>query len=217
MPIYHFEFDQYSEEYGKKKLGLPTASNFHKILTPKGKPSDQWQNYAYHLIAERILSRQVDTYTSPQMENGLEMEPVAVSWYECANDIDTKVVGFVTNDEATIGCSPDRLVGEDGILQIKCPMPHTQVRYWLEGKLEDKHLPQLQGELFVTGRKWVDIVSWHPELPRITIRVERDEVYIACLNKLISDFNEFIISVMSKIKESDAYNKKINTNDVLAV
>lgn len=214
MPKYHF-CDQYSEEYEKLRLGLPTASNFHKIITPTGKPSTQWQNYAYHLIAERILGRKVDTYTSPAMEIGLEMEPYAVAYYECAKDIETKQVGFVTNDAASIGCSPDRLVGEDGLLQIKCPMPHTQVRYWLEGKLDDKHKPQLQGELYITRRHWIDIVSWHPELPRTTIRVERDEVYIACLDKLLLDFNSFIMGVMHKIKESDDYTKqKIGISNV---
>jgi hypothetical protein len=145
------------------------------------------------------------------MENGLAMEPDAVAYYEFETGRDTTQIGFVTTDDGKIGCSPDRLVGDDGLCEIKCPMPQTQIEYLLTGKLDKGYWPQLQGQLFVTERKWVDIVSWHPELPRIVIRVERDEAYIACLKKLLDDFNGFIDEVMQKI--STTINPKGITNE----
>jgi len=200
MPKYH-DCEQYSEAYESLRRGLPTASNFHRIITPEGKPSKQWEAYAYHLIAERVLQRPVNTYTSPYMEHALELEPEAAAWYEFDTGRKTELIGFVTNDAGTIGCSPDRLVGKDRLLQIKCPQPQTQIEHLLTGKLDKKHKPQLQGELYVSGREVVDIVSWHAELPRVTIPVERDIEFIACLEAELEEFNEYLEKAMAKIAE----------------
>lgn len=200
MPKYH-DCEQYNDVYDRLRLGIPTSSKFDSIITPEGKPSKSWQKYAYHLIAERLLQRQVNTYTSPHMENGLAMEPEAVAWYEFDTGRKAEKIGFVTNDAGTIGCSPDRLVGKDGLLEVKCPAPNTQVEYLFTGKIDRKYFPQLQGQLYVTGRNWVDIVSWNPELPRITIRVERDIEYIACLEAQLEEFNEYLEMAMAKIAE----------------
>jgi len=197
-PVYHF-CEQYSDQYDRLKLGLPTSSSFDKIITPDGKPSKSWEKYAYHLIAERCLERHINTYTSPYMETALMSEADAAAWYEFDHEVQVKKVGFVTNEKKTIGCSPDRLVGEDGLLEIKCPQPQTQIEYLLTGKVDRKYWPQLQGQLFVTERRFVDIVAWHAELPRTVIRVERDVEYIACLEKLLENFNTFLESVMDKI------------------
>ena len=198
MPILH-DCDQHSEAWDRLRLGIPTSSNFLKIITPLGRPSDQHEKYAYHLIAERLLDRSVNTYTSEWMERGSMLESDAVEFYEMVKETKTERIGFITNDEKTIGCSPDRLIGEDGLLEIKVPAPQTQVEYLLTGKVDKKYWPQLQGQLFVSERKWVDICAYHPELPPSIIRVERDDVFIACLEKLLADFNDFISTVMEKI------------------
>src|SRR6266436_1658396 len=114
MPIFHRNVRQYSEEHDRLKLGIPTSSNFHKIITPQGKPSKQWREYACVLIAERILQRKIDFYRSPAMERGLIVETEAADWYSWDGGVETKPVGFITDDDRTMGCSPDRLVGEDG-------------------------------------------------------------------------------------------------------
>jgi len=198
MPKYHY-CEQYSDEYDRLHLGLPSPSNFSKIITPKGDPSKQWENYAYHLLAERLLQRKVNSYTSPFMENGMEMEPQAAAEYELLTDNETKKVGIVLDDLGRWCCSPDRLVGDDGLLQIKCPQPNTQLKYLVTGKTDRDYWPQLQGELFVTGRQWVDIYAWSPELPPSLIRVERDVEFIAGLEKLLIDFNIFMEKVTNKI------------------
>lgn len=200
MPIFH-DCDQGTDEWDKLRLGLPTSSSFDKIITPGGKPSKQWQKYAYHLIAERFLDRAVNTYTSPAMELGKMLESDAVGQYELLTGSVAKKIGFVTNDENTIGCSPDRLIGDVGLLEVKCPQPQTQIEYLLTGEIDREYWPQLQGQLFVSGREWVDIIAYMPELPPSIVRVERDVEFIACLESLLSDFNAFLDKVMNKIHE----------------
>ena len=79
MPVFH-DVAQYSEAYDRLKLGIPTSSNFHKIITPQGKPSKQWREYACVLVAERLLQRKIEFYNSPAMERGLIVEADAVDW-----------------------------------------------------------------------------------------------------------------------------------------
>ena len=177
------DVEQRSAAWDALRLGKPTASNFDKILTPGGKLSEQWKRYAYHLIAERLLGRPVGTYTSPAMERGAIVESEARAWYELYNNIDVRRVGFIETDDHRIGCSPDFLVGEEGLGEIKCPEPAAMVEYLLTGELDKRYKPQIQGQLWVSERKWVDIIAWHDELPRCVIRVERDEEYIEKLGR----------------------------------
>src|SRR5271165_5391532 len=121
MPIFHHDVAQYSEVYDRLRLGIPTSSHFHKIITPQGKPSKQWREYACVLIAERILQRKIEFYHSPTMERGLIVEAEAADWYEFDQDVTVQRVGFITDDNHTVGCSPDRLVGDEGLLEIKAP------------------------------------------------------------------------------------------------
>ena len=200
MPIFHRDVRQYSEEYDRLKLGIPTSSHFHKIITPQGKPSKQWRQYACVLIAERILQRKIDLYQSPAMERGLIVEAEAADWYEFDRDVSAERVGFITDDMHTMGCSPDRLVGDDGLLEIKAPLPHTQVEYWISGEISQRFRPQLQGQLYISQRSWVDILCWHDVLPKLVVRVEPDEKFIAVLDRELQIFNYFIERVMEKIR-----------------
>ena len=153
MPILH-NVVQYSEEYDRLRLGIPTSSHFHKIITPQGKPSKQWREYACVLIAERILQRKIEFYNSPAMERGLIAESEAADWYEFDQDVTVQRVGFITDDDHSVGCSPDRLVGDEGLLEIKAPLPHTQIEYWISGEVNERFRPQLQGQLYVSQRSW---------------------------------------------------------------
>jgi hypothetical protein len=115
-----------------------------------------------------------------------------VSYYEGIRDVDTQRIGFVTNDARTIGASPDRFVGEDGLLEIKVPAEHTHVAYLLTRAVDVEYYPQVQGQLWVTGRAWSDILSYHPELPPALIRVERDDRFIAVLAAAVGAFSELL-------------------------
>lgn len=191
MPIYN-DCIQYSESWERARLGIPTSSKFDKIITPTGKESKQWKSYCYGLIAERITGRKNETYSSPFMERGLEEEVNAVNQYEMLRNIETQHMGFITNDAGTIGCSPDRLVGEDGILEIKCPAPQTHVGYLLGEELSMDYYPQIQGQLYISERKWVDIISYHPEIRPVIIRVERDEAYMSVMAELLGKVTSYI-------------------------
>jgi len=199
VPIFH-DVAQYSEEHDRPRLGIPTSSNFHKIITPQGKPSKQWREYACVLIAERILHQKLEFYNSPAMERGLIVEAEAADWYEFDRDVTTQRIGFITDDDHTMGCSPDRLVGEEGLLEIKAPLPHTQVEYWIAGEVGERFRPQLQGRLYISRRSWADIVCWHDVLPKIVMRVEPDEKFIKALDRELQIFNFFVERVLEKIR-----------------
>lgn len=177
----HNDIEQGSSEWFAIRAGIPTASCFDKVLSPTGKISTQASGYANSLLAEIMTGGAVQQWEGNQWtERGNELEAEAILFYEMQKGIETEEVGFVTNHG--IGCSPDRFVGDDGLLEIKCPKASTQIKYLLEDKLEAKYIPQIQGQLYVTGRKWCDWLAYSDELPSIIIRVERDEQYITSLS-----------------------------------
>lgn len=180
---------QGTPEWLQCRLGIPTASEFDKIITPTGKPSAQADAYMNKLLAEMMVGKPVDTFEgNTWTERGNELEPSAVSFYELQNDVEATAVGFITDDARTMGCSPDRLIGEHGLLECKCPAPHTHVEYLLNRKIDQKYYPQLQGQLLVTGRQWVDIISYHPEMAPVVIRVEQDVAFFYTLKVLLAEF-----------------------------
>lgn len=199
MPILH-SVVQYSPEYDKLKLGLPTSSNFKKIVTPTmAKKSDQRKDYAYHLIAERLLGYRIETYQSEHMRRGMIEEAEAVEWYQWDTGVTTEQVGFITNDEGTLGCSPDRLVGDDGLLEVKCLSDKEHVQALCEGRINVRFRPQLQGQIYISERDWVDILLWHRVLPRLVIRVEPDERFMETLIRELDSFVALIDAEMDKI------------------
>lgn len=204
MPKYHMDVQQNSEAWDNLHIGIATASAFDKIITPTGKSSTQYKGLAYKLIAERIMKRRVDSPRNMWMERGHELEDEAVAFYEFQVDMSAKLCGFVETDDGRYGCSPDRLVGEDGLLEIKCPAPNTQVEYLIEENVAREYYPQIQGQLFVTGRKWVDIIAYYPVMPPSIIRVERDDVFLLALESLLKKFSNFmddgIIKIADRVK-----------------
>lgn len=182
--------DQGSIEWLKARLGLPTASDFSNIITPGGDRSTSADKYANTLIAEAMVGEPVESFESPWMSRGKEFEEEAAKAYALLTDSKLVKVGFCTNDEGTAGCSPDRLVDDDGLLEIKIPSPAQHVHYLLTRKVDRTYWPQLQGQLYVTGRKWVDWVSYHPKMPAVIIRVIPNETYIADLHKYMGYFLE---------------------------
>lgn len=183
---------QGSEEWRHLRMGVPTASEFHRILTPGGKPSKSAEPYMCELLGELLMGRPLEKPTYPWMQRGNDLEEEAANWYELQRDIGAKLVGFCTTDDGLIGASPDRLVGEDGLLEIKCPSPDAHVRYLLfpDKGVDEVYKVQVLGQLYVTERTWCDVVSYHPELPSVIVRVERDEEYIAKLDAALHAFCE---------------------------
>ncbi|HBA72782.1 MAG TPA: exonuclease [Geobacter sp.] len=190
---------QGSPEWLQARIGIPTASQFHRILTPKTmKPSASATGYIHELIAEWILGTPLDDYTSQFMERGTELEDEAVSWYEMREDITTDLVGFCLRDDRLAGCSPDRLVGENGGLEIKNPSAKVHVGYLL-GSMDEDHRCQVQGALLVTGREWWDLVSYNPVMPRVCVRCYRDEKFIAALDAALDAFTAQLAEAKEKM------------------
>lgn len=190
---------QGSQEWLRARLGVPTASEFHRIITHGGKESSAAKGYMAQLAAEWFMDEVLEDYTSPFMQRGTELESSAVSEYEFTNDVTVEKVGLCLLDDIDAGASPDRLVGEDGALEIKCVKPATHMLYVLDGVPNDYTI-QVQGQLWVTGRKYVDLLCWHPTLPRVTKRFERDEPFITALDKAVRAF----VSRLDAFKEVHA-------------
>ena len=181
---------QGSTEWLKLRAGIPTASCFDQIITPGGKPSKSAERYLYTLLAERLMGHPIVEHVSLWMRRGSEAEKDAVQFYEFQRDIETAPVGFMSNDEGTIGASPDRLVGDDGLLEIKCPSEYIHVGYLMQdGTHYDAYKVQCQGQLWISERQWVDVVSYHPEMPMALARIERDEQFIEKLDAAVTAFS----------------------------
>lgn len=180
---------QNTPEWDAARIGIPTASEFEKIISPGGEPSRQWEAYAHKILAEEMIGHAIKGFRSADMEEGQNREEESVLYYELQRDVSTTPVGFVTDDARTMGCSPDRFVGTDGLLETKNPLAHTLVGYMIDGKLDRAYWPQIQGQLLVTGRKWVDIVAYFPEMPEVIVRVERDLPYLESMARMLKDFN----------------------------
>lgn len=196
------DVDQGSPAWFAVRLGKPTASEFHHIITPKkGDLSESWRGYAYRLIAERLLNRPTQSLDGLEhIERGKQLEPLAVRQYEFENDAVTDRVGFITTDDGLIGASPDRLIrGKCAGLEVKCPASHTHVGYLLDGHNE-KYRPQVQGQLFVCELEYADFYSYHERMPPATIRTPRDEPYIARLRSALDQFNERLHDMLERAR-----------------
>ncbi|MBO1325379.1 YqaJ viral recombinase family protein [Acetobacter sp. TBRC 12305] len=199
MKIHNVE--QGSEAWHKLRLGIPTASEFSRIITPDGKPSPRAKEYAARLVAEIILGRSMDADKShiEAIARGKELEPFAALAYEFEMGLITQKVGFVTNDAGTIGISPDRFVGNDGLVEIKCPYPTKHVLYSTCG-FEKHYIAQVQGQLLLAEREWNDRVSYSDELPIFIDRTYRDEPFIKALDQALKDFHEMKMEMLHKVR-----------------
>lgn len=192
---------QGSPEWFAARCGIPTASNFDKIVTTKGEPSKQAQKYLYQLAGERITGRTEEGFKNAAMERGQEVEAEARNLYEMVNDLKIEQVGVCYPDEKKLcAASPDGLVGRDGLIELKCPLVHTHVGYLLDNCLPTEYFTQTQGQLYVTGRKWVDFMSYFPGLKPLIIRVTRNEEFIAKLDAELKAFNAELVKVTEKIR-----------------
>jgi hypothetical protein len=203
--------EQGKPEWLAARCGIPTASEFGKILTSTGKVSTQAGGYMNKLLAEWMMGEASPSYASEWMERGNEVEAEARDFYSFDTGQEVETIGFALKDErGLVGCSPDCLVGDAGGLEIKCPSPAIHVEYLLAGKVPTKYVPQVQGCLWVTGREWWDFLSYHPELPPLKIRVARDEQYIT---SLAAEVERFIIKMLARREQFIEMGYKGESND----
>lgn len=154
-------FKQGTSDWVKARLGIITASNFSKVLAKgQGKTRD---SYIMKIISERITGEAQESYSNASMEWGVYMESEAKSAYEITEAAIIKECGFFKLND-WIGASPDGLIGDDGLIEIKCPNTSTHLKTVIDGEIPGRHLAQIQGQLYVTNRKWCDFVSYDPRV-----------------------------------------------------
>jgi len=179
---------QRSPEWYAIRVGKVTASRVHDIVatTKSGGFTAGRKNYLAELVTERLTGLPAPSYQNGAMAWGIECEPEARAAYAFQADVDIEEVGFVEHPAiANAGCSPDGLVGGDGLIEIKCPNTATHLETLLHGKIDVEYIHQMQFQLACTGRKWCDFVSYDKRLPepmRLYVRrVMHDEIIIAKL------------------------------------
>lgn len=196
-----YDFDQYSDSWWAARRGLPTGSQFGRIITPaKGSYSSSAKGYISELIAEELIPEfEPDRFESAAMAHGTETEDEARRLYAFAQGLDPEQVGFCVSDCERYGASPDALVGDDGALEIKCPLPKTHVDYLVGGKLPDAYKAQVHGHLLVTGRAWCDFVSYCDGLPLFVCRVTPDD-FTEKLASALDRFCDELAETRAKIR-----------------
>lgn len=193
MTLEIFTCEQGTDEWKKCRAGVVTASCFSDVLA-KGQGKVR-RTYMLKLIGERLTGEPAESFTNKHMERGNEMEAEARSAYQFMSDNECTQVGFLKAGD--VGCSPDSLIGSDGMLEIKTKLPHLQLEVMIADKLPSEHKAQVQGALWVSQREWCDFVSYWPGLPLFIKRVHRDEEYIYDLE---SEVNRFLAE-MYEIQE----------------
>lgn len=192
---------QGTTEWAQARLGIPTASQFDKIITPeKLQFSKSSVKYMRALLAEQVTGEPSDDATSGLMLRGSVMEQRAVNYYELQRDCDTEEVGFILRDDRRVGCSPDRLVGNNGLLEVKVPLPQTHIEYLLDDQ-GIGYKAQVQGQLWIAEREWSDTVSYHPHMPTALVRQYRDEKFISALSAAVDRFLEMTLEAKLKLQK----------------
>jgi len=188
--------EQRSAEWFKARWGVATASKFADIIAvgAKGQPLAGRTNYLSDLVTERLTPPPVedDGYKNASMAWGIENEELARLAYELATDNSVEDAFFEKHTKLEAGASPDGYVGEVGLIEIKCPNTATHLATLKRQTVPTQYLPQIQGQLWITGRDWCDFISYDPRLisnAQLFIkRVERDNAYIAKLEEHITKF-----------------------------
>ena len=197
--------EQGTDEWKMARLGHVSASNLDAVMAKvKTGESKTRLDYKIRVATEQITNAIQDSYSNQYMEWGIEQEPFARMAYEACTESFVEKTGFWKHpDIKWFGCSPDGLVGDDGLIEIKCPKSTTHVKYLLDNKLPEDYYWQVHGQMLVTGRKWVDFISFDPRMPEhkqlFIIRVDRDEEIMAQLKVAVIGFLSEVDEMIQKI------------------
>lgn len=200
------DIEQGSKEWHELRCGWITASKFKDVISNGrgGSESKTRKSYMLKLAGELLTDLIEESYTNEYMNWGVSTEPQARSMYELETGNIIDQVAFIRHDSLMVGCSPDGLIGNDGLIEIKCPKTTTQIETYLSGKMPNDHKAQVQGQLWVSEREWCDFVSFDPRINGksgyFCVRVERDEEYIKELQLKISSFQNDLMKIMEILK-----------------
>ena len=213
MPKFMWSLTQGTAQWYKARAGIPTSSQFHRIMTPKtGKPSEQRHRYAAELISERLLNWQANSLDKVEhIEAGRENEPFAVAQFEEIHEIETRPLGFVTTDDGRFGASPDRVgqVSADQsrvgiVLEAKAPTVPVQMMRLLFGD-DESYRCQRMGHLWIAEADKAYFVSYNPRMPLYMVEQGRDEPFIAKLRDALECFSDELEEMTEKAKRLGAF------------
>jgi putative phage-type endonuclease len=197
--------EQGTDAWKAQRLGKVTASRIADIAAKtKTGYSTSRANYAAQLVCERLTGTAAENYTNAAMAWGTEKEPEARAAYEFMRNVDVVAAGFVDHPKIPMtGASPDGYVGEDGLIEIKCPISATHIETLLTGKVPDKYVVQMLWQMSATGRAWADYVSFDPRLPAhlqlFVKRVHRDEKRMGELEREVETFLAEVDDTIAKL------------------
>jgi len=206
------EIIQKTDEWHQQRAGKFTGSRFVDVLAKSkkdGKPLKARQDLIWTIATERIQGYQVEGPSSYSLKWGTDNEPRAREAYELKTGEFVEEIGFIKHESLEfVGVSPDGLINEDGAIEIKAPKcPEIHLQRFIDG-VPDEYMPQIQGLLWVTGRKWVDFVSYDPdtspEFQLLIIRVERDEDFIKALEAEVLKAESEVVELINQLKRKVA-------------
>jgi putative phage-type endonuclease len=203
MIIYNIE--QHSEAWHEARCGRVTGTRFKNLVSKE--TTDSYKDLVTNIACEIITGEAEETYVSPAMQYGIDTEPEARREYETITDVSVTQVGFVIPDEehkyhSWIGISPDGILPDDGILEIKCPLARTHFEYIERGVLPAEYRYQVQGQLFVTGFKYCHFMSYVPGMKPFIIEVLPDTELFELFNQRL---DKLIIEVQEKLTKYQNY------------
>lgn len=173
--------EQRTDEWFAARVGKVTASRIGDLMaTTKSGESASRANYRGELVAERLTGKPYPHFSNAAMAWGVEQEPYARGAYEAKAGSMVEEVGFIDHQSIeNAGASPDGLVGEDGLVEFKCPNTATHIKLLDGGRIQKGYLLQVQWQMACTGRDWCDFVSFDPRMPDelqlVVRRVKRDD------------------------------------------
>lgn len=199
--------EQRTDEWFAARLGKVTASRIADVMakTKTGYGASR-ANYMAELIVERLTGQKGDSYQNAAMIWGTNTEPLARAAYEAHRGVLVEETGFVPHPSgAMTGASPDGLVGDDGLVEIKCPNTATHIDTLMSDDAPPKYFAQMQWQMACTGRAWCDFVSFDPRMPEemqlFVTRVERDDTWIIMAEEAVQAFLSELDEMVSKLKE----------------
>ncbi len=203
LPANYLEIDQRSPEWFKWRLGVVGASRVKDaiaVLKRKDGESEARRALRFELAVERLTGKTAEHFVSEYMQQGIDREPLARTEYENATGRTVESIGFVLHPTIKMaGASPDGLVGEDGLLEIKCPKTTTHLKYIVEDTVPDEYLPQVLWQLACTERQWVDFVSYDLDLPEpyglFIKRLERNDEVNSVIRGMEIAVDQFLSEV----------------------
>lgn len=191
--------EQGSPEWFAARAGIPTASQLSTVMASGrgGAESKTRRTYMLKLAGEIITGDPMDSFSNAHTERGHEMEPEARNFYAFRHDVDPQLIGFIRNGNA--GASPDSLIGENGLLEIKTKLPHLLIDVTLRGEFPTDHKAQCQGQLWIAEREWIDLICYWPKMEPFIARAYRDEEYIKQLARAVDQFNDELAEIIAHL------------------